>query len=390
MKRYATSEQMCNKGDTMIIGVPKEIKTDEFRVAITPSGVKELTKDAHKVYVQKSAGEGSGFSDEEYALAGAVLVENASEVFDAAEMIVKVKEPIAQEYVLFKPNQTLFTYLHLAADKKQTDFLLEKGIRAFSYETLEVNGRLPLLEPMSEVAGKMASLMGAVHLGRYHGGSGLLIGGVVGTPRAKVMILGGGVAGKAAAEVAAGLGADVTIFDINLQRLHYLNDILAPNIATMYSSAEAIANLLPYADIVIGTILIPGAKAPKLITKEMLKVMKKGSVLVDVSIDQGGCFESSHATTHTHPTFMEEGIVHYCVANMPGAYPRTSTYALTNATLPYIRDLARFGAEEICKNKPVMFSALNTYDGVLYNKAVGIAHDIESKSFFLSLKNDVP
>lgn len=390
MKRYATSEQMCNKGDTMIIGVPKEIKTDEFRVAITPSGVKELTKDAHKVYVQKSAGEGSGFSDEEYALAGAVLVENASEVFDVAEMIVKVKEPIAQEYALFKPNQTLFTYLHLAADKKQTDFLLEKGIRAFSYETLEVNGRLPLLEPMSEVAGKMASLMGALHLGRYHGGSGLLIGGVVGTPRAKVMVLGGGVAGKAAAEVAAGLGADVTIFDINLQRLHYLNDVLAPNIATMYSSVEAIANLLPYVDIVIGTILIPGAKAPKLITKEMLKVMKKGSVLVDVSIDQGGCFESSHATTHTHPTFMEEGIVHYCVANMPGAYPRTSTYALTNATLPYIRDLARFGAEEICKNKPVMLSALNTYDGVLYNKAVGVAHDIESKNFFLSLKNDVP
>lgn len=366
----------------MKIGVPKEIKTDEFRVAMTSSGVKELTKDAHEVYVQKSAGEGSGFSDEEYVNAGAILLGSAKEIFDISEMIVKVKEPIAQEYELFKPNQTLFTYLHLAADKPQTDFLLEKGIRAFSYETLDVNGRLPLLEPMSEVAGKMAAIMGALHLGRYQGGSGLLIGGVVGTPRAKVMVLGGGVAGKAAAEVAAGLGADVTIFDINLQRLHYLNDVMPANVATMYSSSEAIANLLPHADIIVGTVLIPGAKAPKLITREMLKVMKQGSVLVDVSIDQGGCFESSHATTHTHPTFMEEGIVHYCVANMPGAYPRTSTNALTNATLAYIRDLARFGAEEICKHKPLMLSALNTYDGVLYNKAVGAAHGIEAENFF--------
>ncbi|NCO00285.1 MAG: alanine dehydrogenase [Epsilonproteobacteria bacterium] len=362
----------------MKIGVPKEIKTDEYRVAVTPAGVKELVHEKHMVYIQRGAGEGSGFSDAEYADAGAELLDDVAELFTLAEMIVKVKEPIAIEYKLFKPNQTLFTYLHLAADRELTEFLLEKGIRAFSYETLNVNGRLPLLEPMSEVAGKMASLMGAVHLGRYHGGSGLLIGGVVGTPRAKVMVLGGGVAGKAAAEVAAGLGADVTIMDINTQRLHYLNDVMPANVATIYSSSEAISSLLPHADIVVGTVLIPGAKAPKLISKEMLKGMKKGSVLVDVSIDQGGCFESSHPTTHSNPTFTQEGIVHYCVANMPGAYPRTSTYALTNVTLSYIKDLAKYGAEEICSQRAVMISSLNTYDGVLHNRAVGVALGIPS------------
>jgi len=365
----------------MNIGIPKEIKTEEYRVSITPEGVKELVLAGHDVYVQMSAGEGSGFTDEAYLDAGGSLLTSAEDVFEAAEMIVKVKEPIEIEYELFKQNQTLFTYLHLAADEKQTKFLLEKGIRAFSYETLEVDGRLPLLEPMSEVAGKMASLMGAVHLGKYHGGEGLLIGGVVGTQRAKVMVLGGGVAGKCAAQIAAGLGADVTIFDINTARLHHLNDVLPANVSTMYSSAEAIASLLPECDIVVGTVLIPGAKAPKLITTEMLKDMKKGSVLVDVSIDQGGCFESSYATTHTEPTFVKEGVVHYCVANMPGAYPRTSTYALTNATLPYVKALAKYTAEDICEYMPVMLSALNTYDGKLYNGPVGRAHGIESFSF---------
>lgn len=367
----------------MNIGIPKEIKPSEYRVAVTPAGVLELTKDGHKVYVQSGAGEESGFSDKDYVEAGGYLLVEASEVFEIAEMIVKVKEPIESEYELFKENQTLFTYLHLAADKAQAEFLLKKGIRAFSYETLEVDRRLPLLEPMSEVAGKMAALMGSVHLGKYHGGSGLLAGGVVGTSRANIMILGGGVAGKAAAEVAAGLGANVTILDINTQRLHYLNDVLPANVATVYSSSEAILSLLPHADIVIGTVLIPGAKAPKLITKKMLDIMQQGSVLVDVSIDQGGCFESSHATTHKEPTFIEKGIVHYCVANMPGAYPRTSTYALTNATLPYIRDLARFGAKEICQKRPVMISSLNTYDGVLYNEQVGIALAIQSSKLTL-------
>lgn len=365
----------------MNIGVPKEIKTEEYRVSITPSGVKELVKDGYSVYVQMGAGEGSGFSDEDYASAGGSLLTSAEDVYEIAEMIVKVKEPIENEYELFKPNQTLFTFLHLAADEKQTRFLLDKGIRAFSYETLEIDRRLPLLEPMSEVAGKMAALMGAVHLGRYHGGEGLLIGGVVGTQRAKVMVLGGGVAGKCAAEIAAGLGADVTIFDINTERLNYLNDVLPSNVATMYSASETIATHLSECDIVIGTVLIPGAKTPKLITREMLRIMKKGSVLVDVSIDQGGCFESSYATTHTNPTFIEEGVVHYCVANMPGAYPRTSTYALTNATLPYVKALAKFGAEDICSKMPVMLSALNTFDGKLYNKPVGEAHGIESFTF---------
>lgn len=368
----------------MNIGVPKEIKPSEFRVSVTPAGVRELGKDGHRIYVQSGAGEGSGFSDAEYVEAGAYLLLEASEVFDITEMIVKVKEPIESEYELFKNNQTLFTYLHLAADKEQTEFLLRKGIRAFSYETLEVNRRLPLLEPMSEVAGKMAALMGSVHLGKYNGGSGLLAGGVVGTSRARVMVLGGGVAGKAAAEVAAGLGAEVTILDINTERLHYLNDVLPANVATLYSTHATIQTLLPQSDIVIGTVLIPGAKAPKLITRDMLSLMKEGSVLVDVSIDQGGCFESSHATTHKEPTFIEQGIVHYCVANMPGAYPRTSTYALTNATLPYIRDLARYGADEICEKRPVMLSSLNTFDGVLYNKAVGEALGINTSEAFAS------
>ena len=362
----------------MKIGVPKEIKTDEYRVSITPEGVAELIREEHQVYVQAGAGEGSGFSDKAYANSGASLVSEASEVYDVSDIIIKVKEPILSEYALFKKNQILFTYLHLAADELLTRFLLDNKIHAFSYETLKVGNRLPLLEPMSEVAGKMASLMGAVHLGRYQGGNGLLCGGVVGTQRAKVMVLGGGVAGKAAAQIAAGVGSDVTVLDINTERLHYLNDVMPDNVATLYSSHEAIVSLLPQCDIVVGTVLIPGARAPKLITHEMLKLMKKGSVLVDVSIDQGGCFESSKATTHSEPTYIEEGIVHYCVANMPGAYPRTSTYVLTNATLPYIKALARYGAEEICRELPVMESALNTYDGRLYNLAVGEAHGLKS------------
>lgn len=367
----------------MKIGVPKEIKTDEYRVAMTPAGVKELTNAGHTVYVQSSAGEGSGFSDKEYIQAGGHLLLEASEVFDISELIVKVKEPIEEEYSLFKDNQILFTYLHLAANEKLTKFLLQKGIRAFAYETLKVDTGLPLLEPMSEVAGKMAALMGAVYLGRYHGGSGILAGGVVGTQRAKVVILGGGVAGKAAAEVAAGFGSDVVILDINTQRLHYLNDVMPANVSTLYSSSEAILNLIPHADVIIGTILVPGAKASKLITKDMLKFMKTGSVLVDVSIDQGGCFETSRPTTHTNPTFVKDNIVHYCVANMPGAYPRTSTYALTNVTLRYVRDLAKYGAQEVCLKNAAMKSALNTYDGVLYNAAVGAALGLKSTMFTL-------
>ncbi|UFH58404.1 alanine dehydrogenase [Sulfurovum mangrovi] len=361
----------------MIIGVPKEIKTDEFRVAITPAGVRELVQAGNRLIVESGTGEGSGFHDADYRDAGAVITPDAAEVFAKAEMIVKVKEPIAPEYDLLRNGQTLFTYLHLAADKVLTEVLMQKEVAAFSYETLSVEERLPLLEPMSEVAGKIASLMGSVHLGRYHGGLGLLAGGAVGTERARVMILGGGVAGKAAAEVAAGLGAEVTILDINIERLHYLKDVLPPHVTTMYSTLETISQILPQCDIVVGTVLIPGAKAPKLITREMLGIMKPGSVLVDVSIDQGGCFESSRPTTHSEPTFIEEGIVHYCVANMPGAYPRTSTFALSNATLPYVKLLAKEGSKEVWEHYPVFKSALNTYEGKLYNAAVGAAHGIE-------------
>jgi len=364
------------KGAIMIIGVPKEIKRDEYRVALTPAGVRELLRDGHTVLVQSSAGEGSGFDDALYLAAGAQIRPDAAAVFGEAEMILKVKEPIEPEYPLFREGQILFTYLHLAADEKLTRFLMERKVLSFAYETLSVDGRLPLLEPMSEVAGKMAALMGAVHLGRYHGGEGILISGTVGTGRGRVMVLGGGVAGKAAAEVAAGLGADVTILDIDLPRLHHLADTLPPNVTTLYSSSENISQLLPSCDVVIGTVLIPGAKAPKLITREMLGLMKPGSVLVDVSIDQGGCFGSSRPTTHTDPTYTEEGIVHYCVANMPGAYPRTSTMGLTNATLPYARRIAR-GIPPIEQMEGWMRSALHTCDGKLYNRPVGEAHGVE-------------
>lgn len=360
----------------MKIGIPAEVKTEEYRVAVTPSGVRELVARGHEVYVQRGAGEGSGFENDVYLAAGATLPETAAEVFEAVELIVKVKEPIAQEYPLFKEGQTLFTYLHLAADEPLTKFLLEKKIKAFAYETLVVDGRLPLLEPMSEVAGKMASIMGSYHLGRYMGGRGILAGGVVGTEKSHYVILGGGIAGLAAAQVASGLGAKVTILDINLARLHYLDDVLPPNVSTLYSTTDAVESLLPTADVIIGTVLIPGAKAPKLVTKAMLPLMQNGSVLVDVSIDQGGCFESSHATTHTEPTYVEEGVVHYCVANMPGAYPRTSTMALTNATLPYLLKLAQFGGDGVLEAFPVMKGALNTFEGKLTNKPVAEAHGL--------------
>lgn len=360
----------------MIIGVPKEIKEAEFRVSVTPEGVLSLVEAGHTVVVQKSAGSGSGFDDTLYTDAGATLLESIEAVYAQAEMIVKVKEPINAEYGLLKERQLLFTYLHLAADRELTELLLEKKITAFAYETLKEGRRLPLLEPMSEVAGKMASLMGAVHLGRYQGGSGRLLGGVVGVENNHVLVLGGGVAGVNAARVAAGMGADVTILDINSERLHHLDEVLPANITMRLSSTATIRALLPLADIVVGTVLLPGKAAPKLISKAMLSLMKKGSVLVDVSIDQGGCFETSHPTTHTEPTFEVEGIVHYCVANMPGAYPRTSTLALTNATLSYVLKLANEGYQNCFKNSVPMQGALNCYAGLLTNEAVAQAHGL--------------
>lgn len=365
----------------MKIGVPKEIKTEEYRVSMTPQGVSELIVAGHEVLVEHNAGLGSSYADKDYTAVGAEIYGDVKELFSQADMIVKVKEPLECEYPLFKQHQILFTYLHLAADKPLTQFLLKQKIRSFAYETLSVSGRLPLLEPMSEVAGKMATMMASVHLGRYQGGSGLLLGGVTGIKPGQVLILGGGIAGKAAAEMAAGLGANVVVLDVNPQRLSYLKDVLPSNVQLLYSNKETILRELPLSDVVIGTVLIPGAKAPKLVTIDMLKTMKKASVLVDVSIDQGGCFESSYATTHQDPTFVKEGIVHYCVANMPGAYPQTSTNALTQATLSYIKDVASQGAEKILEKNEPMRSALNTFDGKLCNEAVAQAHGIKYEAF---------
>lgn len=359
----------------MTVGIPKEIKTDEFRVGMTPQGVLELVKAGCNVIVERGAGEGSGFGDALYREAGALIADNAVEVYAASAMIVKVKEPIEPEYSLLREGQILFTYLHLAADRRLTEVLCEKKVNAFAYETLKVGKRLPLLEPMSEIAGKMAALFGAVHLGRYFGGSGRLLGGTVGTEKNRVLVLGGGVAGKASAMAAAGLGSEVVVLDVNLERLEYLRDVLPANVTTLYSSSDTIEKYLRDADLVIGTVLLPGAKAPKLITKPMLAMMKQGSVLVDVSIDQGGCFESSHPTTHSHPTFEIDGIIHYCVANMPGMYPRTSTIALTTATFPYVLALATKSLESVLEDERYQ-SALNTHEGRLTNEAVAAAHSM--------------
>lgn len=363
----------------MIIGIPKEIKTDEFRVGMTPSGVLELIKAGHNVLIEQNAGEGSGFEDRLYSDAGATILNTADDVYAGAEMILKVKEPIEVEYSRLREGQILFTYLHLAADKALTEVLCAKKITALAYETLRLGRRLPLLEPMSEIAGRMATLFGAVHLGRYNGGSGQLLGGAVGVERNHVVVLGAGVAGKSAADAAAGLGAKVTMLDINLERLTYLRDVMAPNVSMLYSTHDTIVNSIKDADLIVGTVLVAGAKAPKLITRDMLSLMKKGSVLVDVSIDQGGCFETSHATTHSHPTFDVDGIVHYCVANMPGMYPRTSTIALTNATLSYALKIASTPLNVLLKDE-IYLGALNTYAGDVTNEAVAIAHGMTYKA----------
>lgn len=361
----------------MIIGVPKEIKNNENRVGLIPAGAHELTKRGHKVYVQATAGINSGFPDDEYIKAGAELLPTIEAVYAIAEMIVKVKEPIEPEYQLIRRNQLLFTYFHFASDEKLTRAMIERGAVCLAYETVEKTDRsLPLLVPMSEVAGRMSIQEGARFLEKPQGGKGILLGGVPGVKPAKILILGGGIVGINAAFMAAGMGADVTIADISLPRLRYLDEIMPKNVKTLYSSTYNIEAELPETDLVIGAVLIPGAKAPHLITRAMLGKLKKGSVLVDVAIDQGGCFETSHPTTHAQPIYEVDGIVHYCVANIPGAVPFTSTKALTNSTLPYALLLADLGWEQACKQHPDLALGLNIVNGKIVYKAVAEAFNL--------------
>ncbi|MGL4852268.1 MAG: alanine dehydrogenase [Phocaeicola sp.] len=358
----------------MIIGIPKETKNNENRVSVTPSGVRELVQQGHRLYVQHTAGVNSGFSDEAYQQAGAQILPTIEEVYQIAQMIIKVKEPIPYEYPLIKNGQLLFTYFHFASDRKLTEAMLKSGAICLAYETVEDKQRgLPLLVPMSEVAGRMSVQEGARFLEKPQGGKGVLLGGVPGVLPAKVLVLGGGIVGTQAAWMAAGLGADVTICDISLPRLRQLSETMPKNVKTLFSSTYNIEQALPHTDLVIGAVLIPGAKAPHLITKEMLRFMKPGSVLVDVAIDQGGCFETSHPTTHAEPTYEVDGIVHYCVANIPGAVPCTSTLALTNATLPYAIQLANKGWEKACVENAGLAAGLNIVSGEVVYPAINEA-----------------
>lgn len=358
----------------MKIGVPKEIKNNENRVGMTPTGVAEMTAHGHHVYVQHTAGEGSGFTDEAYIQAGAQILPDIGEVYAIADMIVKVKEPIEPEYPLVRKGQVVFTYFHFAADRELTDAMLASGAVCIAYETVQKTDRsLPLLIPMSEVAGRMAVQQGAHFLEKTHGGRGVLLGGVPGVLPAKVLILGGGRVGSNAALMAAGLGAEVTVADCSLDCLRHLSQVLPKNVKTLYASELNIRHELPTTDLVIGSVLIPGATTPHLITREMLKLMRTGSVLVDVAIDQGGCFETSHPTTHSDPVFVLDGIIHYCVANIPGAVPYTSTLALTNATLPYAVALADKGWHKACRDDQALALGLNIVDGKITFKAVADA-----------------
>ncbi|HMM80214.1 MAG TPA: alanine dehydrogenase [Pyrinomonadaceae bacterium] len=361
----------------MKIGLPKEIKDNEYRVGLTPAGVQDLTHAGHEVFVQKTAGEGSGFADEQYVKAGGKLLDTADEVWQTGDMIVKVKEPIAPEYPRMRENQLLFTYLHLAPEVELTKQMLERNVTGVAYETITKDGRLPLLTPMSEVAGRMSVQVGATYLEKMNGGRGILLGGVPGVPAANVVILGGGIVGTEAAKMAVGLGAKVTIIDRNLDRLRQLDDIFLSKVQTLASSRYAIEEAISHADLVIGAVLVVGAAAPKLVTRDMLHLVPSGSVLVDVAVDQGGCFETTHATTHSNPTFFEEGVLHYCVANMPGAVPRTSTFALTNATLPYALDLANKGFERAIKEDAGLQEGVNTYAGMLTYAAVAESQGLE-------------
>lgn len=365
----------------MIVGLPKEIKDNEYRVGLTPAGVRALTDSGHQVIVEKTAGEGSGFDDALYQKAGAEIIGSADEVWAKGEMIVKVKEPIEPEYPRMREGQLLFTYLHLAPDKKLTSELLKRKVTGIAYETItDRRGSLPLLTPMSEVAGRMAIQVGAHYLEKMAGGRGILLGGVPGVPAARVVIIGGGVVGTNAAKIAVGMGANVTIIDNNLDRLRELDDIFLTKISTLASSAYMIHDAISAADLIIGAVLVPGASAPKLVTRNMLKDVPNGSVIVDVAVDQGGCIETTHPTTHSNPTYYVEGVLHYCVANMPGAVPRTSTFALTNSTLPYAVKLANKGFFEAIRSDEGLKAGVNTYAGHCTYEAVAAAQGISYTS----------
>jgi alanine dehydrogenase len=359
----------------MIIGVPKEIKEQEYRVALLPSGAYQLIKRGHQVVVERGAGIGAGYPDSEYQQAGATLLDSHEQVFAQADMVVKVKEPLPEEFGLLRRGQILFTYLHLAASRGLTEALMKSGVTALAYETVEVNRRLPLLEPMSEIAGRMSILVGGYFLQKHFGGSGVLLGGVPGVLPGKVVVLGGGAAGINAARMAQGLGADVTILEVDLERMRFL-DITLHTAHTLYSNESHLLELMPNVDLLIGAVLVPGAKAPKLITRAMLRKMRPGSVLVDIAIDQGGCAETSRPTTHHNPVFVEEGVTHYCVANMPGAYARTATQALTNVTYRYIEMLADQGLAEACEKQPALASGVNVMNGNVTHRAIAEAHGI--------------
>jgi alanine dehydrogenase len=362
----------------MIVGVPKEIKVHESRVAITPEGVSEFVHAGHSVLIQDGAGIASAITNDDFKQAGATIVATADDVWQKADLVLKVKEPIEPEYLKMRKGQTLFTYLHLAASKVCTDALVASGATAIAYETVEVNGTLPLLAPMSEVAGRLATQVGATALQKPHGGRGVLLGGVPGVAPGRVVVIGGGVAGLNSAVIALGMGADVTVFDRSISRLQYIDTVYGGRIKTLVASKHAIEREVKQADLVIGAVLVHGAKAPKLVSNALVAQMKSGSVLVDIAIDQGGCFEDSKATTHAEPTYTVHNSVFYCVANMPGAVPVASTYALTNATLPYALSLANLGWEAACKKDPNLAMGLNVHEGKIYYSAVAEAHGYPS------------
>lgn len=366
----------------MIIGVPKEIKISENRVGLTEAGVRQLVKEGHTVYVEKDAGLGSGISNEQYQEVGAKILDTKAEVYAKAQMIIKVKEPLPDEYELMQENQILYTYLHLAAEPKLTKVLCERKVKAVAYETIQMDdGSLPLLTPMSEVAGRMATQVGAFYLQKDKGGKGILLGGVTGVKPGKVTIIGGGVVGINAAKMAVGLGADVTIMDVNLKRLEYLDDVFAGRITTLYSNAQNIEQSVAESDLVVGAVLITGHKAPTLVTKQMISQMSKGSVVVDVAVDQGGCIETCKPTSHTNPTYEIDGVIHYCVPNMPGVVSRTSTYALTNTTMRYGSMLAAMGVEDaVAKNRPLA-KGLNVYGGYVCYEPVARDLDMEYRPY---------